>query len=261
MFLTVCAVICLVPERQVSLVVSFHSNRCANNLSPASLCPCYPKSTKYRNAPKPILLKYFKDYFVFFFSSAIWMVYLLTYCLCFAFLQLITLVDYFPDTSAFSQLTSFCRDYFVYGTFLLMILVSIYFSTLYSVIYLSFLLTPFCSLLHCIFLSFPSILYDSSSTNLFRSYYTNCYSSKCPKMNGLSSLSLNNWSLIKGNLPFLRCRNSCFLVPLPTLFKSRPAEMTGKGQLCVCSSSSRKQRCAGSLKKKNNLRFLMHENG
>lgn len=37
--------------------------------------------------------------------------------LSFTLLQLITLADYFPDSSAFSQLTPLCHDYFIYRKF------------------------------------------------------------------------------------------------------------------------------------------------
>lgn len=93
--------------------------------------------------------------------------------------------------------------------------------------------------------------------NLFQSYYTKCYSSTCPKLIGLRSFShsVSPWFLIEETLRFLRCTNWCFLVSLLTLFKSCPAEMTRKGQLNLCCSSSRKQRCSQSLKKEIILGF------
>lgn len=113
--------------------------------------------------------------------------------MCFIFLQLITPLTtfqtllYLPKT--FMPQEKKCSENKLF--------MNLFFKTHLSVFddhHLSFFFTPFSSLLHSLSLSFPSILHDSSSTNLLQSYYTNSYSSKFPKITGLGRLFLQTIS-------------------------------------------------------------------
>lgn len=93
-------------DKQVKLIVLFKSSRGANNVSPVSpFCPCYPKPNKYRNAPSLFYWNTSKVNIIlpFFFSSIVWIVYLLISFLCFVFLQLISLVDNFSRNFCISS--------------------------------------------------------------------------------------------------------------------------------------------------------------